>query len=339
MALSKRERVAAALSGGKVDRPPVSAWRHFIPQERVERDFVEASVAFARTNDWDWLKSNPRATYYAEIFGNAYDYDSYTGVMPRRVSGPIATGADLSRIRTAPASHPVIEEQLRVVAAIRKELPDVPVIQTVFSPLSVLNFLASTTDPGSDYAALHGLLRDHAAAARDALSAITETLRSYAARVIEAGADGIFFAIVRLARDGALSREEYERFEKPFDIEALGGARRGVFNVLHVCGPSAFFDAAEDYPVHAVNWAAGAGGNPTVPEARGFLDKAVMGGIDEGLFSGSGSPEKVSRQAAAVIRDTPPGRFLLSPGCAVDPSPDAASLAALRASVDSARRG
>jgi uroporphyrinogen decarboxylase len=335
MALSKRDRVAAALSGGKVDRPPVSAWRHFLPQERNERDFVEAGVAFTRVNDWDWLKINPRATYYAEIFGNAYDYDSYSGVVPRRVSGPLEKAADLSRLTPAPASHPVIEEQLRVVASLRKALPEVPLIQTVFSPLSVLNFLSARGDPGTDFATLQGFLRDHAEAARDALSAITETLRAYATRLLSAGADGIFFAIVRLARDGVLSHEEYERFEKPFDLEVLGGVREASFNVLHTCGPAVFFDAAEDYPVHAVNWAAGSGGNPTVAQALLFLDKAVMGGVDEGLFSTADTREQISRQAAEVIRAASSGRFLLSPGCAVDPHAPSASLAVLRASVDS----
>ena len=32
--LTKRERVDAALRGETVDRVPVSAWRHFIPEER-----------------------------------------------------------------------------------------------------------------------------------------------------------------------------------------------------------------------------------------------------------------------------------------------------------------
>ncbi len=337
MALSKRERVEVALSGRRVDRPPVSAWKHLLPQEKAERSFVDASVAFARENDWDWLKINPRATYGAEIFGSAYDYGAYTGVMPRRVSDPIATPADLARIVPASRSHPVIEEQLRVVAAIRKALPDVPVIETVFSPLSILNFLVSGTDPGTDYAALQGLLRHHPEAVLDALSAITETLRDFAARVIEAGADGIFFAIVRLARDGVLSREEFVRFGKPFDQEVLSGARRGTFNVLHTCGPAVFFDAAEEYPVHAVNWASGAGGNPTVAQASQFLDKAVMGGIDESLFSANGTPEAIARQVASVVTETRSGRLLVSPGCAVDPDARGTNLAALRASVDSLR--
>jgi uroporphyrinogen decarboxylase len=343
MALTKRDRVRAALQGKKVDRPPVAAWKHFLPEEKSAKDFVEASVAFARDYDWDWLKINPRATYYAETFGNVYDYDNYTGVMPKLKARSINSPGDLSKLEAEKASHPVLSQQVKAVASIRKSLRDVPIIQTVFSPLSVLQFLTvglgsqnGTHDPGSDYTVLQSLLIDHPTRVRDALAAITETLKRYAAAVIDAGADGVFFAIVRLAREGALTYEQYLEFEKPYDLEVLRGARRGTFNVLHTCGPKVYFDAAEDYPVHAVNWAAHAVGNPTLAEAQARLDKAVMGGIEEAAEFSKADPSTIQAGAAAAIRAAGKGKFLLAPGCAVDPDVPASHLTALRKAADSA---
>ncbi|MGA2477410.1 MAG: uroporphyrinogen decarboxylase family protein [Spirochaetia bacterium] len=343
MTLSKHDRVQAALQGRSVDRPPVAAWRHFLPEERSEKDFVEASVAFARINDWDWLKINPRATYYAEVFGNIYDYGKYAGVLPRLSSSAIQTPADLSRLKAVRTSDPVLAEQLRVVSSIRKSLRDVPIIQTVFSPLSVLQFLTiglagqnGQPDPGTDYTVLHSLLVDHPRQVRDALAAITETLQTYARKAIDAGADGIFFAIVRLAREAALTHEQYLDFEKPYDLEVLQGARRGTFNVLHTCGPKVYFDAAEDYPVHAVNWATLGEGNPTLAEGQRRLNKAVMGGVEEGAGFSSADPAKIQDQAATAIRTAGKGRFLLSPGCAVDPDVPVSHLSALRKAVETA---
>ncbi len=343
MAFTKQDRVQAALHGKKVDRPPVAAWKHFLPQETSAKDFVDASVAFARDYDWDWLKINPRATYYAETFGNGYDYDNYTGVLPKLKTRSINAPEDLSKIKAEKTTHPVLSQQVKVVASIRESLRDVPIIQTIFSPLSVLQFLAvglgsrnGTHDPGSDYTVLQSLLKDHPLQVKDALSAITETLRGYTAAVIDAGADGVFFAIVRLAREGALTHEQYLEFEKPYDLEVLHGARRGVFNVLHTCGPKVYFDAAEDYPVHAVNWAAHAEGNPSLAEAQARLNKAVMGGIEEAAEFSKASPSTIQAEAAAAIRAAGKGKFLLAPGCAVDPDVPASHLTTLRKAAETA---
>ena len=43
--LSKRERVDAALRGEAVDRVPVSAWRHFIPEERGPETLADVSLS------------------------------------------------------------------------------------------------------------------------------------------------------------------------------------------------------------------------------------------------------------------------------------------------------
>jgi len=74
MSMNKHERVAAALAGEAVDRRPVSAWRHFVDREQNADDLSAAMLEFQRTFDWDWVKVNPRATYFAEAWGNTYDF-------------------------------------------------------------------------------------------------------------------------------------------------------------------------------------------------------------------------------------------------------------------------
>jgi uroporphyrinogen decarboxylase len=66
--LSKRDRVEAALDGRKLDRIPVSAWEHLIPEEADDATFAKAQVAFFREFDWDWLKINNRATLFTEAW-------------------------------------------------------------------------------------------------------------------------------------------------------------------------------------------------------------------------------------------------------------------------------
>ncbi|HEU5102493.1 MAG TPA: uroporphyrinogen decarboxylase family protein [Roseiflexaceae bacterium] len=340
--LTKRERVTAALRGEPVDRPPVAAWRHFIPEERGAEALAAAHLRFFEVFDWDWLKVNPRATYYAEAWGSRYDYDHYNGVLPRQLRTPVASAADLAAITPRSPSVGVFEEQLDLLYRIKDSIGDAPFVQTVFSPLSVLTFLiAHADDPAGEaglpvrFERLRSLLHEHPQEVHGALSAIAETLAGYATASVDAGASGIFFAIVRLARAGVLSELEYAAFGRPYDLQVLQAVQGAPFNLLHVCGPQVYFDLVSDYPVQAINWAAIGQDNPTMGQARKRTTKALVGGIDEHGVVQHGTPEQVADAARAAIADAGRGGLLLAPGCGVATDVPAANLHALRAAVES----
>src|SRR5512133_1678548 len=141
--LTKRERVEAALKGEAVDRVPISAWQHFLPAERQPETLAEASLNHFHTFDWDWLKVNPRATYYAEAWGNRYNYNEYTGVLPKLESSPLQVPSDLEKIHEVSGTQGVFAEQLKLIQLIKAGIGNAHFIQTVFSPLSVLYFLVA----------------------------------------------------------------------------------------------------------------------------------------------------------------------------------------------------
>ena len=140
---SKKDRFEAILSGERADRPIVSGWRHFIDREQNAKDLAEVTVEFTTKYDWDWVKINPRATYYAEIWGNQYDFQDYHTVFPKQIRAAIQTPAELwdISVKNVQTIAPLFE-QLQAVQQIRKGLPDTPLLQTIFSPLTVLLFLA-----------------------------------------------------------------------------------------------------------------------------------------------------------------------------------------------------
>lgn len=337
---SKRERVDAALRGTLADRPPVAAWRHFVPEERGAEPLAEAHLRFFTTFDWDWLKVNPRATYYAEAWGARYDYDHYDGVLPRLIESPLRSAGDLAALRPVSPTEGVFAEQLDLVRRIKRGAGEAHIVQTVFSPLSVLAFLTARAGDqtpdlglGSTFTTLRALLDEHPDAVHAALGAIAETLRDYTAAALEAGASGVFFAIVRLARAGVLTPEQYRSFGVPYDLQVLEGARGASFNLLHVCGPHAYIDLASEYPVQAVHWAAVGQGNPTLAEARRLTDKTLIGGIDENGAIQHGTPAQVQVEVQAAIEQAGPRGLLVSPGCGVAMDVPAANLHALRAAV------
>lgn len=341
--LSKRERVGAALNGEVVDRVPVSAWRHFIPEERQPETLAQASLNHFHNFDWDWLKVNPRATYYAEAWGNQYDFNHYDSVLPELLSGPLNSPADLEKIQLLNPTAGIFAEQLQLVRLIKAGIGDAHFLQTVFSPLSVLAFLVARAKTHNiadvvqaQYDGLHQYIRENPKGTHEALSSIAATLGQYAAATLDAGASGLFFAIVKLARQGVLSEAEFEEFGKPYDLQVLKAVEGAPFNMLHICGPYAYFDAVTDYPVHAINWATVGQHNPTIAEASHRTGKALVGGVDEVGTLQTGTPEQVIGEALAAIRATNGRHLLLTPGCGTNMDVPDANLHALWQAADTA---
>lgn len=245
--------------------------------------------------------------------------------------------SDLEKIRPVEPSGGAFGEQLDALDRIRRGLDgDAPIIQTVFSPLSVIGWLAGGPAgfeiPGlpASLPLLRRAIEEAPELLEAALEAVTTTLVSYVRITREAGADGIFFAIVRLAREGYLSREEYARFGRPYDLRVLEAVADSPLNVLHTCGDRVYFDAVADYPVSAISWNGQAQGNPSFGEAIGATTAAVMGGVDEGVTLPSGTPAVVAQAANSALAETGGRRTLVAPGCSIDHRTPPENLLAMR---------
>ncbi|MFN8633267.1 MAG: uroporphyrinogen decarboxylase family protein [Chloroflexota bacterium] len=335
--MNKHERVAAALAGRDVDRPPVGTWRHFVGRESNASDLAAAMVEFQRAYDWDWVKVNPRATYFAEAWGNTYDFTRYFSVVPMATRVMLESVCDLARIEPVSPTGGAFGEQLDAFDRIRRELDgEAPIVQTVFSPLSVIGWLAGGpagfSVPGlpSSLPLLRAAIEQVPELLEQALDAVTETLAAYVRETVAAGADGIFYAIVRLARDGALTREEYARFGRPYDLRVLDAVAGASLNVLHICGDHVYFDAVADYPVQAISWNSESAGNPSFGEAATMTSAAVMGGVAEDTTLPFGSPLDVARAVQAALLATGGRRTLIASGCSLDSRTPHENLLALR---------
>lgn len=338
---SKRARFEQILIHRQAaDRPLVSAWRHFIEAEHDSAALAAATVAFQREYDWDFVKINPRTTYYAEVWGNEYDYGNYDGVVPVVTKARLAQASDLSGITAKTAESPPLKGQLDVISIVRRELgADIPILQTLFSPLAVLEYLcghrtlAAYRPAIREATPLPNLLASAPQEVHAALEAITATLADYAAAALRAGADGFFYAVLGLARDGYLTSSEYEEFGRRYDLKLLEALSPAPV-ILHTCGPEAHPEHFADYPVAALHWADLAPGNPGLEQGRRWLgERIAVGGVDERLFSGSSSAAEIRNQALSAIAQMQDRPFILAPGCGVplDSVPEA--LQALRSAV------
>lgn len=86
---TKKERFEAVLNHELADRPPVSAWRHFTENEHSGADlFVETMLKWQNTYDWDYVKLQPRASYYEEAWGRSVRLQRLRGRFAQGGKGP-----------------------------------------------------------------------------------------------------------------------------------------------------------------------------------------------------------------------------------------------------------
>ncbi|HEX5415525.1 MAG TPA: uroporphyrinogen decarboxylase family protein, partial [Chloroflexota bacterium] len=248
--MTKRERVLAAVAGAEVDRAPISFWVHNFARENSAEDLAEETARFVATYDWDYVKVQSRASYFAEGWGNRYAYSDQPTVGPRLLAHGCQSVADLARLEPLSLDAPVLAEQQQALRLVRARLgPEIPIIWTVFCPLTI----AAALLPGGNEA-IKAAIRSGDPALETGLRAIADTYAALGRRYLELGADGIFYAS-KWVGPRLLSRAEHARYARPFDLRILRQVADAPFNVLHLCGEEIYFDDFRDYPGAAVNWA------------------------------------------------------------------------------------
>jgi len=319
--LSKKERVRAALSGQPVDRAPVSLWGHDFLREWAAEDLVAATLDSYRANDWDFIKLNPRSTYFAEAWGNRYERPDEQR-QPKLLEATVTSVADLAALAPVDPAGGVFAEHLTALRSLLQEVGnEVDVLQTIFSPLGVLATLAGGESQVVD------LVQEDAAATHHALAVLTRVLGEYAQTSLAAGAAGLFYAPLRWPSLDFCSEDFFREFGRPYDLLILHRLRGAPFNVLHVCRDHNMIDLLLDYPVAAFNWADQGEGNQSLAAVLAKTDKAVIGGVEHTHLHEVASD--VAAQQARAAAALAPSRVMVGPGCSIPPGTPPATAAAI----------
>ena len=318
----------AALRGEEVDRPPVSAWWHDFPREWSASELAEATLEAYRKYDWDFIKVNPRFSYYAEDWGAKYVPAADQASQPPLTEPGVSSPEDLGRIKPLDVNKAAYGEQLEALRIIAKELKkQAPFIQTVFTPLAVMSRITGSPKY------VRKLMRENGHELSMALHAISETLSAYSRACLDAGASGIFLATVEWGTADMISMDEYEMFGRPFDLPVLDAVKGAPFNVFHVCRANNHLANLIDYPVAAFHWDVHGEGNPSLLKGASLTGKAVMGGVSHDRTMAKPAPADVAIEAERAIVETGGRRLLLAPGCSIESTTSEVNLRALAQSV------
>ncbi len=313
MALTPVERLRACLKvDPALDRPPVALWRHFPVDDQSPETLAAATLDFQRRYAFDLVKVTPASSFCLKDWGVEDVWEGHTEGTRRYTKHVIEKPQDWERL---PVLDPLkalhLSEQLACLRLIRKDLgPEVPMLQTVFSPLAQAKHLVS-----GETLLTH--LRLYPVAVMKGLRTIAETTRRFIEACLSAGVDGIFYAIQH-AQAGILTFDEYKTFGLPNDLEALQPAKGLWCNLLHLHGLDVYFELVSDFSqlFSIVNWH----DRETLPSLReaqtSGISQAVCGGISQHTIV-FGDASQVRAEALDAIVQTKGRRFILGTGCVV----------------------
>ncbi|MBI4537294.1 MAG: hypothetical protein HY712_04985 [candidate division NC10 bacterium] len=289
--MDKIERVRATLAGQPVDHPPFTIWYHFGNQHASPDLAAQVHLDFFTHYDLDLLKVM-----------NDYDYPMPSGMEA------VATAADLKRLAALDPARTPMANQWQALERIAMALKGKALfVDTMFNAWNTLrrNLAKDAMEP---------LMQREPGAVEGALGAVNQTLIRYAVGALERGAAGIFLSVPASAE--FVTREQYERFMRPFDLELLRAVQgKGEFHVLHAHGEKLYLDRLLDYPVQVLSWA-DLNGGPSIAEARQRTPFTLMAGIDHVKFQYTSVPV-IKAQVRATRRQAGNARFILAPGCSV----------------------
>jgi uroporphyrinogen decarboxylase len=325
MLMTKRDRLAAAIRGEETDRPLVALWRHFPTDDSDAEQLALSACAFQTQHDWDFLKLTPASNYSVDGWGCRVAYRGHPEGTSEYIARPIADPQDWARLEVLDPRAGALGQQLAAIRRVRDLAgPDLPLIETIFSPISQAKNLI-----GGGLDLVH--LRRHRAQFQHALEVIAETTTRFVQAALEAGADGIFYAMQRASAD-TLSEAEYREVARPLDLRVLEAAQNASFNLLHLHGLHTYFDLVVDYPAHALNWHDRDTG-PSLAEGARHFPGLVVGGLSQRDMV-EGTPESVRALAREAIASMDSRRLCLSTGCVMQTVTPWGNIRALREAVD-----
>ena len=306
-AMTKKERIQAAISGEAVDHVPYSLWTHLPMIDLDPVSNAEQTYDFYKKYDVDILKTMNNGMYSVEDFGAKTDFrDVPKGGVARITETPVKAPEDWLKLRPVSVNEGALaREQKYLKLLLNKTKGEVPVVFTVFSPLTTANKLCPSM--------MDHIREGHGDKVKAALKVITETTCALVQRVIELGADGIFFA-TQLSSYNLTEESFYREYGMPYDLAVLS-ASSGWCNVLHAHGKNIMFPLLRKYPVQVFNWHAWES-LPEIAEAQLMTGRCIMAGLER-MDITEHHKNEIEREIYETLKQTGGRKVILSPGCVI----------------------
>jgi uroporphyrinogen decarboxylase len=306
-ALKPVERLRLAIEGGDVDRSPVSLWRHFPERDQTAADLAALTHSWQGRFDCDFVKFMPPGDYAIIDWGAESVFEGALGGTRTTTHFPIMALSDWTGIAPLDVSSGFNGMVLDAIRATKAQLrPDVPLLQTIFSPLTIAMKMSNGVvlrHLEEDSATVHG-----------ALKVITQTTRAMLLASLEHGADGVFFAS-QCADRTVMSELGYREHGLPYDETVLRPWPESAPLLIHLHGAEPMLDLALEFPPGLLNWHDRFAG-PPLAEGHAQTDRPVAGGINEKTIA-TATIDAVVDDVLEAIRAMNGRSLAITPGCVI----------------------
>lgn len=321
--MNSTQRIKAMLNGEKVDRLCTSAWWHMPMVDKVPKDLAKATIDFVENNQFDFVKMMYNTSFFCQDFGMEVEYSKNPYEWRPQIRRHAAVHVrDFCDIPLPDPAKGNLGRQLEATKYVIDYFAGtVPVVGTLFTPLSFYKDMVTFCSGDSAYAAM----RYDPRALHRALEMITETSIHFLEELKRIGADGVFVASHFCGPD--MSEDQFQEFVRPYDMQVLEKANELMwFNIHHIHGSTGLLmDRFLDYPCQAISWEdcfAGPDSGFTMADIRSRTDKILIGGIEmwSDYYSQNNDREEVKqtllRRGREAIRQAGFDKLILAPGCA-----------------------
>ncbi|MED4782584.1 uroporphyrinogen decarboxylase family protein [Brevibacillus choshinensis] len=310
MTLTATERIRMVLRGEQADRIPFSFWTHLPHVDLDPLKLAEETYEFYRRFRLDFIKNMPNGMFFVEDYGCQCDFSEIPNGGVAKITKYAVEKPEDWVVLTEPdvKKGALGRELLSIAHLLGKTKEEVPVLLTIFSPLTIAHKLCGSL--------MLEHLRNHPEKVKAGLDRIARTTAAFAQEALRKGCAGVFFAN-QMATSEMVTEAEYAEFGVPYDLQVLEAIQPfSWFNVVHIHGTNIYHHLMVDYPVQAINWHIW----ETEPKLQDFVqaapDKIIVGGLQRSNIT-NGSIDEIIKEIQEVSRLTVGNRIILTPGCVI----------------------
>lgn len=296
--MDRKELLKATLAGENTDRVCCGFWYHFDEEHKFGKKSFEAHMQFCESINPDILKV----------------MNEHTFIIKEKISTP----EDWKKITRLPFSETGYEDYLDEFKTLKKALPkDLPLFATIHG---VLVSAYHATEGVGNFKNVENMVSRHLRQDPDAvdhgLKIIAQTLTELSEKLIDAGADGIFYA--------ALGGEEYRFSEdlflnhvKPFDKMVIDGIKaHGGMSILHICKDKIRLPLYSGIDADVINWDIHDCKHGIEDGRKYFPQKTILGGFDDrsGILV-EGTKQEIEEETMRIIQKAGRQKLIIGADC------------------------
>jgi len=307
--MHKRERLERAIAGDKVDRVPVSLWRHWPGDDQRYADLARSIIDFQHDYNWDFVRVMPSSNFQVMDYGAQDEWRGNQQGIREINRHIIRRSLDWTKIRALSPDRGILSQQLECMRMICKAMlsDGVPIVHTIYSP-----FAQAVRLGGKQQVFKH--MRTDASRLRSGLNLLTEsTLRFIEALWQIPNVAGIFY-VTEFASHELMSAAEYDSLVMPYHLKILESLpERWWLNAVQVQGLSPMLDLFGRLPVQVINCNTRQSESDLLYAKRAFPG-AVSGGLEDWQDLHQGTPDLLGPVIREALSQSESRRFILS-GC------------------------